>query len=102
MQRKEFTKGSLDEIAANLAGQGGRSYILNPHSSMLYVSCAYMLPDCSADRPPHSGLGNYDVNVILSALHLHGYHCIWFDRRLGLRLLLPLLLYSCPFLYCLL
>lgn len=35
---------------------------INPHKSML-------------------GLGQYDVNVIMSALQLRGFEAIWFDKR---------------------
>lgn len=37
-------------------------HLVNPHKSVL-------------------GLGNYDVNVIMSALQLRGYEAIWFDKR---------------------
>ncbi|KAH7948736.1 hypothetical protein HPB49_001431 [Dermacentor silvarum] len=53
-----FTKGSLDDICHSLSPD----HLVNPHKSML-------------------GLGNYDVNVIMSALQLRGYEAIWFDKR---------------------
>lgn len=53
-----FTKGSLDDICHSLSPD----HLVNPHKSVL-------------------GLGNYDVNVIMSALQLRGYEAIWFDKR---------------------
>ncbi|XP_064477896.1 josephin-1-like isoform X2 [Ornithodoros turicata] len=53
-----FSKGSLDEICHSLSPD----HLVNPHKSVL-------------------GLGNYDVNVIMSALQLRGYEAIWFDKR---------------------
>ncbi|CAH1121630.1 unnamed protein product [Ceutorhynchus assimilis] len=53
-----FTKGELDCICHNLSPENW----INPHKSML-------------------GLGNYDVNVIMSALQSRGYAMIWFDKR---------------------
>ncbi|KAL1465659.1 hypothetical protein WDU94_005211 [Cyamophila willieti] len=55
---KTFSKADLDEICFNLAPQSW----VNPHRSML-------------------GLGNYDINVIMTALQNRGYETIWFDRR---------------------
>ncbi|KAM7295893.1 josephin-1 isoform X4 [Ixodes scapularis] len=53
-----FSKGSLDDICHSLSPD----HLVNPHKSVL-------------------GLGNYDVNVIMSALQLRGYEAIWFDKR---------------------
>lgn len=53
-----FTKSELDEICVHLSPNEW----INPHKSML-------------------GLGQYDVNVIMSALQLKGYEAIWFDKR---------------------
>lgn len=53
-----FTKSELDEICQQLSPDEW----INPHKSML-------------------GLGQYDVNVIMSALQLRGYEAIWFDKR---------------------
>lgn len=55
---KSFSKGDLDEVCMNLSPQSW----LNPHRSML-------------------GLGNYDINVIMTALQNKGYDTNWFDRR---------------------
>lgn len=54
-----FTKGSLDDICHRFLSP---DHLVNPHKSVL-------------------GLGNYDVNVIMSALQLRGYEAIWFDKR---------------------
>lgn len=53
-----FTKSELDDICVQLSPDEW----INPHKSML-------------------GLGQYDVNVIMSALQLKGYDAIWFDKR---------------------
>lgn len=53
-----FAKSELDEICVQLSPDEW----INPHKSML-------------------GLGQYDVNVIMSALQLRGYEAIWFDKR---------------------
>lgn len=53
-----FKKPELDDICAQLSPDEW----INPHKSML-------------------GLGQYDVNVIMSALQLKGYDAIWFDKR---------------------
>lgn len=53
-----FTKSELDDICVQLSPDEW----INPHKSML-------------------GLGQYDVNVIMSALQLRGYDAIWFDKR---------------------
>lgn len=58
------------------------------------------LPDFSLSPDslinPHRnilGLGNYDINVIMAALQLHGYQTVWFDRRKYVKLLLRFLVY---------
>lgn len=53
-----FTKSELDSICVQLSPDDW----INPHKSLL-------------------GLGQYDVNVIMSALQLRGYEAIWFDKR---------------------
>lgn len=53
-----FSKNELDSICLTLSPENW----INPHRSML-------------------GLGNYDVNVIMSALQSRGYAMIWFDKR---------------------
>ncbi|XP_058836183.1 josephin-like protein isoform X4 [Topomyia yanbarensis] len=53
-----YNKVQLDEICRNLAPN---DYI-NPHRSIL-------------------GLGNYDINVIITALQLKNCEAIWFDKR---------------------
>lgn len=57
-QNKVFNKNDLDNICENLAPNTW----FNPHKSVL-------------------GLGNYDINVILTALHLKDCEGIWFDKR---------------------
>lgn len=54
-----FSKQTLDEICHRFLSP---DHLVNPHKSVL-------------------GLGNYDVNVIMSALQLKGYEAIWFDKR---------------------
>ncbi|XP_058458581.1 josephin-like protein [Malaya genurostris] len=56
--RECYNKMQLDEICRGLAPD---DYI-NPHKSIL-------------------GLGNYDINVIISALHMKDCEAIWFDKR---------------------
>lgn len=56
--RQAFTKEQLDEICTNL----NPNVWLNPHRSFL-------------------GLGNYDVNVIMTALQMQGFEACWFDKR---------------------
>ena len=56
--RDAFTKPELDAICAELAPDAW----VNPHKSML-------------------GLGNYDVNVVMTALQNKGYETKWFDKR---------------------
>jgi len=55
---KAFKQDDLDEICSNLAPNSW----VNPHKSVL-------------------GLGNYDINVIMSALQLKNYEAVWFDKR---------------------
>lgn len=57
-ERGSFTKVQLDEICRSLSPDEW----INPHRSVL-------------------GLGNYDVNVILSAVQQKGYEAVWFDKR---------------------
>lgn len=57
-QEKEFNKQELDEICYNLSPD----VWINPHKSLL-------------------GLGNYDINVIMSALQRKNFEAIWFDKR---------------------
>lgn len=57
-QERVFTKELLDEICMNLSPAW-----INPHRSVL-------------------GLGNYDINVIMSALKIKkNCEAIWFDKR---------------------
>ncbi|XP_076251648.1 josephin-2-like [Rhynchophorus ferrugineus] len=56
--RTAFSKNELDSICHTLSPENW----INPHRSIL-------------------GLGNYDVNVIMSALQSRGYDMIWFDKR---------------------
>nr|BAN20531.1 conserved hypothetical protein [Riptortus pedestris] len=56
--RDAFSKAELDEICQTLSPH----VWINPHKSIL-------------------GLGNYDVNVIMAALHRKGCEAIWFDKR---------------------
>ena len=55
---KAFAKSDLDEICRRLNPEAW----INPHKSML-------------------GLGNYDANVIMTALEEKGYKMRWFDKR---------------------
>ncbi|XP_054285000.1 josephin-like protein [Macrosteles quadrilineatus] len=57
-EKKAFTKAELDDICQSLSPD----VWINPHRSVL-------------------GLGNYDVNVIMTALQRRGYEAIWFDKR---------------------
>nr|CAD7409946.1 unnamed protein product [Timema cristinae] len=57
-EREAFNKYELDNICHSLSP----NVWINPHKSLL-------------------GLGNYDVNVIMAALHRRGYEAIWFDKR---------------------
>ncbi|XP_030750566.1 josephin-1 isoform X1 [Sitophilus oryzae] len=56
--KNAFSKNELDQICHTLSPE----YWINPHKSVI-------------------GLGNYDVNVIMSALQSRGYDMIWFDKR---------------------
>ncbi|ETN66819.1 josephin-1 [Anopheles darlingi] len=56
--KTSFSKSQLDEICQTLSPN---EYI-NPHRSLL-------------------GLGNYDVNVLIAALHMKGCEAVWFDKR---------------------
>ena len=60
MQRQEFSKSELDAICLELAPDSYPWW--NPHRSPL-------------------GLGNYDVNVIMTALQRRGFDTVWFDKR---------------------
>ncbi|KAG8320862.1 Josephin-1 [Homalodisca vitripennis] len=57
-KKQAFTKQELDEICQSLSPD----VWINPHRSLL-------------------GLGNYDVNVIMTALQRRGCEAIWFDKR---------------------
>lgn len=56
-ERGSYSKSELDEICKHLSDQW-----INPHRSML-------------------GLGNYDINVIMTALQKKGCAAVWFDKR---------------------
>ena len=60
LQRREFSKSELDAICLELAPDSYPWW--NPHRSPL-------------------GLGNYDVNVIMTALQRRGFDTVWFDKR---------------------
>ena len=53
-----FTKSDLDAICTRLSPNTW----INPHKSMI-------------------GLGNYDVNILMTGLQDWGYKTIWFDKR---------------------
>uniref|UniRef100_A0A1L8DTH4 Josephin-2 n=1 Tax=Nyssomyia neivai TaxID=330878 RepID=A0A1L8DTH4_9DIPT len=53
-----FTKSQLDEICKRLSPNEW----INPHRSVL-------------------GIGNYDINVIITALEAKGCDTVWFDKR---------------------
>ncbi|EDW72092.1 uncharacterized protein Dwil_GK10623 [Drosophila willistoni] len=55
---ESFSKAELDDICSNLSPDTW----VNPHRSVL-------------------GLGNYDINVIMTALALRNYQAVWFDKR---------------------
>ncbi|XP_068144934.1 josephin-like protein [Drosophila tropicalis] len=55
---ESFSKAELDDICINLSPDTW----VNPHRSVL-------------------GLGNYDINVIMTALELRNYQTVWFDKR---------------------
>lgn len=57
-QEHLFTKVMLDELCERLTPKRW----FNPHRSII-------------------GIGNYDVNVIMSALETHGFSMVWFDKR---------------------
>lgn len=57
-EKQAFTKRELDEICRSLTPD----VWINPHRSIL-------------------GLGNYDVNVIMTALQRRGCEAFWFDKR---------------------
>nr|XP_057912266.1 josephin-2 isoform X2 [Doryrhamphus excisus] len=58
LQERVFTKETADDICKRLAPQ----CLVNPHRSML-------------------GTGNYDVNVIMAALHSRELAAVWWDKR---------------------
>lgn len=58
LQRPCFTRQAADDICKRLAPDAR----LNPHRGLL-------------------GLGNYDVNVIMAALHSVGMAAVWWDKR---------------------
>ena len=58
LQEKKFSKEELDGICTQLAPDSW----WNAHKSIL-------------------GIGNYDVNVIMSALEKCGKEFVWFDKR---------------------
>ncbi|XP_064542560.1 josephin-like protein [Drosophila montana] len=55
---QSYTKDELDDICSNLSP----NVWINPHRSVL-------------------GLGNYDINVIMTALQRRNCEAIWFDKR---------------------
>jgi len=57
-QHREFSKEELDEICNRLSP----ATVMNPHKSVL-------------------GTGNYDINVIMAALHSRSFQAIWHDKR---------------------
>ena len=57
-EESPFTKEAFDNIASSLSP----ATWINPHKSIL-------------------GTGNYDINVITSAIESRGYSVAWFDRR---------------------
>lgn len=57
-QKDAFSKARLDNICHSLSPD----FWINPHKSLL-------------------GLGNYDINVIMTALQEKGYETVWFDKR---------------------
>lgn len=57
-QQGAFTKEEFDEICGSLSPNTW----INPHKSIM-------------------GLGNYDINVIMTALQRKGFEAIWFDKR---------------------
>lgn len=71
MQEKEcFTRAELDGIAENLVLSDPNKYQWTPLSFIL--------------KPHHNVLtGNYDVNVLISALEARKKKVVWHDRRKG-------------------
>ena len=65
-QSSRFTKQELDTICVNLSavqsGSNGPLNWTNPHRSVL-------------------GTGNYDVNVVMTALSNQGLEAVWWDKR---------------------
>ncbi|XP_011503408.1 PREDICTED: josephin-2 [Ceratosolen solmsi marchali] len=57
-QERGFSKQELDQICYNLSPD----VWINPHKSLL-------------------GCGNYDINVIMTALQRRGCEAVWFDKR---------------------
>ncbi|XP_014233181.1 josephin-2 [Trichogramma pretiosum] len=57
-QERGYSKQELDQICYSLSPD----VWINPHKSLL-------------------GLGNYDINVIMAALHKKGCEAVWFDKR---------------------
>jgi josephin len=57
-QERGFSKQELDQICYNLSPD----VWINPHKSLL-------------------GRGNYDINVIMTALQRRGCEAVWFDKR---------------------
>lgn len=55
---QSYTKAELDDICSNLSP----NVWINPHRSVL-------------------GLGNYDINVIMTALQRRNCEAVWFDKR---------------------
>ncbi|KAL7735143.1 hypothetical protein ACLKA6_008405 [Drosophila palustris] len=55
---QSYTKAELDDICNNLTP----NVWINPHRSVL-------------------GLGNYDINVIMTALQKRNCEAVWFDKR---------------------
>lgn len=58
IEQGSYSKDQLDEICRHLSP----SDWINPHRSIL-------------------GLGNYDINVIMTALQRKGCDAVWFDKR---------------------
>ena len=87
LQRRAFTPRDFDKICYELAPNAR----INPHKSSLYVRSLmrhelHLFPryDASLIRS-HSGLGNYDVNVMMSALAKFDITLKFFDKRKGMR-----------------
>ena len=70
-----FTRDELDSIADNLPIAVIRSGVPNPLSLIF--------------KPHRNAVtGNYDANVLISALNSRGKEVVWFDRRKGIEELL--------------